>query len=149
MTLGSELRISLHEIAAAVGINTRIVPHQFRHSFGTEMLRAGVSLPVLMKLLGHKSPNMTIRYLEVSLLDVEHEFHLARRQPRHLLPSRGVPTILTTISTKRGGEMFKQVQAVFPDQAPIDRTFINSWEDLGRNYARRGRGGSRLPRRRH
>src|SRR5712664_2253049 len=41
----------------------------------------------------------------------------------------GVPTILTTISTKRGGEIFKQVQAVFPDQKPIDRTFINSWED--------------------
>ena len=93
MTLGSELRISLHEIAAAVGINTRIVPHQFRHSFGTEMLRAGVSLPVLMKLLGHKSPNMTIRYLEVSLLDVEHEFQLARRQPRHLLPSPKIPSV--------------------------------------------------------
>src|SRR5258707_5569582 len=40
-----------------------------------------------------------------------------------------VPTILTTISAKRGGEIFAQVQAVFPDQKPIDRTFINSWED--------------------
>src|SRR5258706_9396789 len=41
----------------------------------------------------------------------------------------GVPTILTTIAAKRGGEIFKQIQAVFPDQKPIDRTFINSWED--------------------
>lgn len=41
----------------------------------------------------------------------------------------GVPTILTTINAKCGGEIFKQVQAVFPDQKPIDRTFINSWED--------------------
>src|SRR3984957_16980932 len=41
----------------------------------------------------------------------------------------GVPTILTTISAKRGCEIFKQVQAVFPDQKPIDRSFINSWED--------------------
>src|SRR5258705_3898736 len=41
----------------------------------------------------------------------------------------GVPTILTTINAARGGELFKQVQAVFPDQKPIDRTFINSWED--------------------
>jgi len=40
-----------------------------------------------------------------------------------------VPTILTTINTIRGGEIFKQIQAVFPDQKPIDRTFINSWED--------------------
>jgi nicotinamidase-related amidase len=41
----------------------------------------------------------------------------------------GVPTILTTISTKRGGEIFKQIPAVFPDHKPIDRTFINFWED--------------------
>src|SRR6195256_3787928 len=41
----------------------------------------------------------------------------------------GVPTILTTINAKRGGGMFSQVQAVFPDQKPIDRTFINAWED--------------------
>jgi nicotinamidase-related amidase len=41
----------------------------------------------------------------------------------------GVPTILTTINTGRGGEIFRQVQAVFSDQKPIDRTFINSWED--------------------
>jgi integrase len=92
-TLGYQLRTSFHEIAAAVGIKTRIVPHQFRHSFGTEMLRAGVSLPVLMKLLGHKSPNMTMRYLEVSLLDVQHEFELARQQPRHLLPTLTTPSV--------------------------------------------------------
>lgn len=41
----------------------------------------------------------------------------------------GVPTVLTTISAKRGGDIFKQIQAVFPDQKPIDRTFINAWED--------------------
>src|ERR1700732_3254950 len=41
----------------------------------------------------------------------------------------GIPTILTTINAKRGGEIFKQIQAVFPDQKPIDRSFINSWED--------------------
>ena len=41
----------------------------------------------------------------------------------------GVPTILTTIGAARGGEIFKQVQAVFPDQKPIDRSSINSWED--------------------
>jgi nicotinamidase-related amidase len=41
----------------------------------------------------------------------------------------GVPAILTTINTKHSGEIFKQVQAVFPDQKPIDRSFINSWQD--------------------
>src|SRR4030088_2678028 len=41
----------------------------------------------------------------------------------------GIPTILTTINATRGGQMFQQVQAVFPEQTPIDRTFINAWED--------------------
>jgi len=41
----------------------------------------------------------------------------------------GIPTILTTVNEERGGALFKQLQVVFPDQKPIDRTFINSWED--------------------
>jgi integrase len=89
--LGATIRRSLHEIARAAGIRTRIVPHQFRHTYATEMVRAGISLPVLMKLLGHESPKMTMRYVEVSLLDVEHEFQLARLQPRHLVPAPKAP----------------------------------------------------------
>ena len=41
----------------------------------------------------------------------------------------GIPTILTTVNEERGGSIFKQLRAVFPDQKPINRTFINSWED--------------------
>jgi len=41
----------------------------------------------------------------------------------------GVPTILTTVMEARGGKIFKSLQDVFPDQKPIDRTFINAWED--------------------
>ena len=41
----------------------------------------------------------------------------------------GIPTILTTVNEERGGLIFKQVQAVFPDQKTINRTFINCWED--------------------
>src|ERR1700747_542239 len=40
-----------------------------------------------------------------------------------------IPTILTTVNEERGGLIFKQVQAVFPDQKTINRTFINAWED--------------------
>ena len=29
----------------------------------------------------------------------------------------------------RGGKIFKGLQDVFPEQTPIDRTFINAWED--------------------
>lgn len=41
----------------------------------------------------------------------------------------GIPTILTTVNEGRGGAIFKQLQEVFPDQKPIDRTFINAWQD--------------------
>jgi nicotinamidase-related amidase len=41
----------------------------------------------------------------------------------------GVPTLLTTVVEERGGYLLKQLQDVFPDQKPINRTFINTWED--------------------
>lgn len=41
----------------------------------------------------------------------------------------GVPTILTTVVEDRGGKLIQGLQDVFPDQKPIDRTFINTWED--------------------
>ncbi|MDH2326601.1 hydrolase [Cereibacter sp. SYSU M97828] len=41
----------------------------------------------------------------------------------------GVPTILTSVIAERGGLLFPQLTAVFPDQQVIDRTFINTWED--------------------
>lgn len=40
-----------------------------------------------------------------------------------------VPTILTTVTEERGGHLIKPVQDVFPEQRPINRTTLNSWED--------------------
>jgi nicotinamidase-related amidase len=40
-----------------------------------------------------------------------------------------VPTLLTTVLEERGGLLLKQLQDVFPEQKPINRTFINTWED--------------------
>ena len=52
------------------------------------MLRAGVGFPARMKLLGHNSPEMTMRYVDVALTDLQREFRRARSQTRHLkLPS--------------------------------------------------------------
>ncbi len=41
-----------------------------------------------------------------------------------------VPTILTTVLEERGGYIIKGIQDVFPDRKPINRTFINAWQDL-------------------
>lgn len=40
-----------------------------------------------------------------------------------------VPTILTTVVEERGGNLIKGIQDVFPEQKPINRTFINTWQD--------------------
>jgi nicotinamidase-related amidase len=41
----------------------------------------------------------------------------------------GVPTLLTTVLADRGGALLPALQEVFPDQDPLDRTWINAWED--------------------
>jgi len=41
----------------------------------------------------------------------------------------GVPTVLTSVISARGGLIFPQITDVFPDQTVIDPTFINTWED--------------------
>lgn len=81
-----QLRAALCQAATQAGIAAHIVPHQMRHTFATNMLRAGVSLPALMKLLGHRTANMTLRYVEITQKDLQREFHLARQSPRHLIP---------------------------------------------------------------
>jgi len=92
-----KLRAALREVTASLGIPARIVPHQFRHTYGTEMLRAGVSFAAVIKLLGHKSPHMTLEYLEITQQDLQREFHLALSHPRHLAPS---PTVSSGLAPR-------------------------------------------------
>ena len=90
--LCAQLRDALRDAAKKAGITAHIVPHQLRHTYATTMLRAGVSLPALMKMLGHRCANMTLRYVEITQKDLQREFQLARRSPRHLLPEpAGLP----------------------------------------------------------
>jgi integrase len=91
-----KLRAALYDAAAAAGVSAHIVPHQFRHTYASEMLRAGVSLPAVMKLLGHKSPRMTLEYLEITQQDLQREYRLARSQPRHIAPPPRVPSSISS-----------------------------------------------------
>jgi nicotinamidase-related amidase len=41
-----------------------------------------------------------------------------------------VPVVLSTVAAKSfSGEMLPEVRSIFPEQEPIDRTSMNSWED--------------------
>lgn len=50
------------------------------------MLRSGVSLQALMKLLGHSTAKMTLLYAEFTQADLQREWTSARSRPRHLAP---------------------------------------------------------------
>lgn len=106
------LRLALHQSAKRATCSTHVNPHRLRHSFATEMLRLGVSLPALMKLLGHEDIRMTLRYLEVTQQDVQREFHRTRQNVAHLhrlptlalpkdMPSAGLPGIRQQLEATR------------------------------------------------
>jgi site-specific recombinase XerD len=93
------LRKTLTDAAGRAGCSCHVMPHQLRHSYATEMLRLGVSLPALMQLLGHKDVRMTLRYVQVTQQDLQREFHLARQNaaPAHRLPIPSIPSHPLTI----------------------------------------------------
>src|SRR5437762_1261268 len=96
-TLDKTLRSVVAQTAKRAGCFSHVTPHRLRHSFATEMLRLGVSLPALMQLLGHHDIRMTLRYVQLTQVDLQREFHLARQhasQPHHL-PVMAVPTAAT------------------------------------------------------
>ena len=51
--------------------------HRFRHTFGTDMARAGVQLPILQRMMGHADMKTTMQYIELSLADVADEYQRA------------------------------------------------------------------------
>jgi integrase len=126
-----QLRDYLHQVCHALGLSIRIVPHQLRHTYATEMLRAGVGFPVLMKLLGHTSPEMTMRYLDVALTDLQREFQRARSQPRHLVPQPKMPSarlragiegvIDSLLAAQHVLEMFRRALPDSSSRACLDR----------------------------
>lgn len=61
-------------------------PHRFRHTFATDMVRAGVSLPALMRLMGHANIQTTLIYVEVSPLDVYQQYARATAKLIHPVP---------------------------------------------------------------
>ena len=62
--------IGLHDEA---GRPTHAVPHQLRHSLGTRLINKGVPLPVVQRLLGHASPQMTNVYAHLHDTTVREE----------------------------------------------------------------------------
>jgi integrase len=70
-----------HRQATGVG---KAHPHRFRHTFASDMIRAGVSLPALMRLMGHARVQTTMVNLELTPEDIYREY--VRAVARRLQP---------------------------------------------------------------
>jgi integrase/recombinase XerD len=55
-------------------------PHRLRHTFGSDMVRAGMSLPALMHLMGHAHIQTTMLYVQLAPQDVWREYARAVQQ---------------------------------------------------------------------
>ena len=58
---------------ARIGKNAKVShanPHKFRHTFAINFLRNNGNVFILQRLLGHSTPTMTLKYLDISQVDV-------------------------------------------------------------------------------
>ena len=74
--LNADYNQCLKVLAAAVGINTRVHSHLARHTFATRMLRMGVKIENLSKMLGHTNITQTQKYAKVMAQSVHDDFDM-------------------------------------------------------------------------
>jgi len=87
-------------------------PHQLRHTYATMMLRSGISLPALKEILGHRDIEMTMRYVQVTQTDLQHEYLLARRKMDTIHPVPRLPGVTRTAGTSRIVEICNSLEAI-------------------------------------
>ena len=68
------------------GAPLRVTPHQLRHTYATELANAGMSLQGLMALLGHVTPEMTLRYATLASPTLRAGYDAAIGKVRRSLP---------------------------------------------------------------
>ena len=58
-----------------------------RHTFATDMIRAGISLPALMQLMGHAQIQTTLVYIQLTSQDVYQQYARAVAQLIRPIPA--------------------------------------------------------------
>lgn len=60
------VRFLIHKYAEMAGLENRVTPHSFRHSFASSLLNEDVDSKYIQELLGHSSINTTQLYLHTT-----------------------------------------------------------------------------------
>jgi len=76
--------VALKKVARQIRTTENLHPHRLRHTFATEMARGGMSVPALMKILGHRTPEMTLRYVGVANTELQDAYQQAISQVKTL-----------------------------------------------------------------
>jgi len=101
---GFRLRSGLNRAVQAAGLRGRdgrplhVTPHQLRHTFGTSLINGGIGLPALMALMGHVTPEMTLRYAKLASPTIRAAYQTAMetlrgRQALPIIAIGGAPVI--------------------------------------------------------
>jgi integrase len=95
----NNFRQSLQHATHDIVLPEPITSHRLRHSYATSLLSAGMSLQAIMRLLGHRDINMTLRYADVTLDTVRKEFFEAntKTQARYAQTHKLNPKIFDPI----------------------------------------------------
>lgn len=102
------VRKELARAADIAGIG-HVTPHQLRHTYATALVNAGVSLQALMRLLGHVSAEMSLRYTHLFDHTVRAEYERALELAKTRIgpispPARGKIPVTTTGCTHDDSE---------------------------------------------
>jgi integrase len=86
------VRKGLGEAVVAAGLTgpdgspLRVTPHMLRHTYATELANAGMSLQALMAVLGHVTPEMTLRYATLASPTLRAAYDEAMGKVRKSIP---------------------------------------------------------------
>jgi integrase len=91
---------AFRDAVVRAGLDPELVtPHVMRHTAITVLVQAGVDLPTIQKISGHKTLAMVLRYAHVHGQHIDRAIGMIGRTVPELLPNKGGSTITQELHT--------------------------------------------------